>query len=153
MKDSNDYKKKMSSGTKFGLIAISVAFIIAIIAMIIVVLATVQEGKVDVSNSIAEEFYVKENETEGTTESSEGVTEASIAEETAQSPSEIAATQEIKPEDLIGNGLSEEEWDFIYEQAEKNAPNAVKPFSIVELSNRYIKMYDANNKYYEWVPN
>lgn len=153
MKDSNDYKRKMSAGMKFGLIAISVAFIIAIIATIVVVLDTVREGKVDVSNSIAEEFYVKENETEVTKESLEDTTTVAVVEETTQSPSEIAATQEIKPEDLIGNGLSSEEWDFIYEQAEKNAPEAVRPFSIVELSNRYIKMYDANNNYYEWVPN
>lgn len=152
MSKSNEHKWYKSATMKFGIIAMAVAFIACLIASIIVVLSHVNGSKVDVSNSAAEEFYVKQSEVQTENTTVESIIESSV-EEIMQAPAEIAATQEVKPEDLIGDGLSKEEWDFIYEQAEKNVPEAVKPFSIVELSNRSIKLYDANNVYYEWVPN
>lgn len=152
MSKSNEHKWYKSATMKFGIIAMAVAFIACLIASIIVVLTHVNGSKVDVSNSAAEEFYVKQSEVQTENTTVESIIESSV-EEITQAPAEIAATQEVKPEDLIGDGLSKEEWDFIYEQAEKNVPEAVKPFSIVELSNRSIKLYDANNVYYEWIPN
>lgn len=151
-------KDKAVAVWKIGLIAISLMLVItATIIMIVLVSNTMQKDKVDVSNSKAEEFYLQETETEPESEqiaeSAEETTSVATTEESTQSPSEIAATQEIKPEDLIGNGLSAEEWDYIYEQAGRNAPDAVEPFTIVELSNRFIKLYDGNGNYFEWVPN
>lgn len=150
----NDKNKKIPIKEKVGLIVLGSCFIVMIIVMIFVMLSLHMEAKTDLSNSMAEEFYVKQSEVyeetkdEVTTEEAEKLTE----EETTQYPAEIAATQEVR-EDLIGNGLSAEEWDYIYEQADKNAPEAVQPFTIVEFSNSVIKLYDANDVYYEWVPN
>lgn len=150
----NDKNKKIPIKEKVGLIVLGSCFIVMIIVMIFVMLSLHMEAKTDLSNSMAEEFYVKQSEVyeetkdEVTTEETEKPTE----EETTQSPAEIAATQEVS-ENLIGNGLSAEEWDYIYEQADKNAPDAVQPFKIVEFSNSAIKLYDANDVYYEWVPN
>lgn len=151
----NDKNKKIPIKEKVGLIVLGSCFIVMIIVMIFVMLSLHMEAKTDLSNSMAEEFYVKQSEVyeetkdEVTTEEAEKSTEE---EETTQYPAEIAATQEVR-EDLIGNGLSAEEWDYIYEQADKNAPEAVQPFTIVEFSNSAIKLYDANYAYYEWVPN
>lgn len=150
----NDKNKKIPIKEKVGLIVLGSCFIVMIIVMIFVILSLHMEAKTDLSNSMAEEFYVKQSEVyeetkdEVTTEEAEKSTE----EETTQYTAEIAATQEVR-EDLIGNGLSAEEWDYIYEQADKNAPEAVQPFTIVEFSNSVIKLYDANDVYYEWVPN
>lgn len=150
----NDKNKKIPIKEKVGLIVLGSCFIVMIIVMIFVMLSLHMEAKTDLSNSMAEEFYVKQSEVyeetkdEVTTEEAEKSTE----EETTQHPAEIAATQEVR-EDLIGNGLSAEEWDYIYEQADKNAPEAVQPVTIVEFSNSVIKLYDANDVYYEWVPN
>ena len=150
----NDKNKKIPIKEKVGLIVLGSCFIVMIIVMIFVMLSLHMEAKTDLSNSMAEEFYVKQSEVyeetkdEVTTEKAE----KSTGEETTQYPAEIAATQEVR-EDLIGNGLSAEEWDYIYEQADKNAPEAVQPFTIVEFSNSVIKLYDANDVYYEWVPN
>ena len=150
----NDKNKKIPIKEKVGLIVLGSCLIVMIIVMIFVMLSLHMEAKTDLSNSMAEEFYVKQSEVyeetkdEVTTEEAEKSTE----EETTQYPAEIAATQEVR-EDLIGNGLSAEEWDYIYEQADKNAPEAVQPFTIVEFSNSVIKLYDANDVYYEWVPN
>lgn len=146
--------KNTSSKEKIGLIVLGSCFIVMIIVMIFVMLSLHMESKTNLSNSMAEEFYVKQSEVYEETENEVATAETvkPIEEETTQSPAEIAATQEVS-ENLIGNGLSAEEWDYIYEQADKNAPDAVQPFKIVEFSNSAIKLYDANDVYYEWVPN
>lgn len=134
-------------------IALGSCFIVMVIVVIFVMLSLHMESKTNLSNSMAEEFYVKQSEVYEETENEVATAETTKPiEEITQSPSEIAATQEVS-EDLIGNGLSAEEWDYIYEQADKNAPDAVQPFKIVEFSNSAIKLYDANDVYYEWVPN
>lgn len=146
--------KNTSAKEKIGLIILGSCFIVMIIVMIFVMLSLRMEAKTDLSNSMAEEFYVKQSEVYKETES-ETAAEETVGPtegETTQSPAEIAATQEVS-EDLIGNGLSSEEWDYIYAQADKNAPDAVQPFKIVEFSNSAIRLYDANDVYYEWVPN
>lgn len=145
--------KNTSTKEKIGLIALGSCFIVMVIVVIFVMLSLHMESKTNLSNSMAEEFYVKQSEVYEETENEVATVEtAKPIEETTQSTAEIAATQEVS-EDLIGNGLSAEEWDYIYEQADKNAPNAVQPFKIVEFSNSAIKLYDANDVYYEWVPN
>lgn len=145
--------KNTSSKEKVGLIVLGSCFAVMVIVMIFVMISLHMESKTNLSNSMAEEFYVKQSEVYEETENEVATVEtAKPIEETTQSPAEIAATQEVS-EDLIGNGLSAEEWDYIYEQADKNAPNAVQPFKIVEFSNSAIKLYDANDVYYEWVPN
>lgn len=145
--------KNTSAKEKIGLIALGSCFIVMVIVVIFVMLSLHMESKTNLSNSMAEEFYVKQSEVYEETENEVVTAETTKPiEEITQSPSEIAATQEVS-EDLIGNGLSAEEWDYIYEQADKNAPDAVQPFKIVEFSNSAIKLYDANDVYYEWVPN
>lgn len=145
--------KNTSTKEKIGLIALGSCFIVMLIVVIFVMLSLHMESKTNLSNSMAEEFYVKQSEVYEETENEVATAETTKPiEEITQSPSEIAATQEVS-EDLIGNGLSAEEWDYIYEQADKNAPDAVQPFKIVEFSNSAIKLYDANYVYYEWVPN
>lgn len=145
--------KNTSTKEKIGLIALGSCFIVMVIVVIFVMLSLHMESKTNLSNSMAEEFYVKQSEVYEETENEVATAETTKPiEEITQSPSEIAATQEVS-EDLIGNGLSAEEWDYIYEQADKNAPDAVQPFKIVEFSNSAIKLYDANDVYYEWVPN
>lgn len=145
--------KNTSTKEKIGLIALGSCFIVMLIVVIFVMLSLHMESKTNLSNSMAEEFYVKQSEVYEETENEVATAETTKPiEEITQSPSEIAATQEVS-EDLIGNGLSAEEWDYIYEQADKNAPDAVQPFKIVEFSNSAIKLYDANDVYYEWVPN
>lgn len=149
----NNKDKNTSSKEKIGLIALGSCFIVMVIVVIFVMLSLHMESKTNLSNSMAEEFYVKQSEVYEETENEVATAETTKPiEEITQSPSEIAATQEVR-EDLIGNGLSAEEWDYIYEQADKNAPDAVQPFKIVEFSNSAIKLYDANDVCYEWVPN